>query len=589
MNLRMSQLKSNDMQPKNNQITIKTDYLIAGVAVILGALMTAYLYSLGLIKALTDADAHLNFGRMMFDSMTPGISQIGFWPPLLHILLAPFTQIEFLYDTGLAGAIVLIPFFALGAVFTYRLAYHFTGNFWLAFAATTLYLTNPYILYYSAVPMMEVMFIANLLGCAYFLARWLNSQRLSHLLWSGIFITFASLSRFEGLILIPIVALIVIAQMIRKRKDYHQTEALMILFGLLAVIGAGVIVVYSWVFGGSPTTFTGGSWIKESVFNFATQGNAINTLRYVLEVCFYMLSQPVILLSLASLLLMFLVADKRFESAAVLFVLASPAVFVAIALFSGSYQAAVPSLPPHNIYLNERYGLTSIGFAILAPIMLAGYLMQRSVFSRALRFASAAAAVILVGSLFAFSFNHLKVVAFSEEFLVIRNNINAPRMQQRLTAEYLNENYDYGKVLITRADNDPLLANAGIDLNDYVYEGNYLYFDQALKEPWIFARWVVMSNPEGADRWAAQNEQVLRAWGGSEEFLVYYDLVHENSKRLVYKINEKAVAEMAARESLNLSAIPSVNEGIEWWDPSEIYAKIQSEATALAPESAKKN
>lgn len=559
------------------------EYATVVCSLILGSLMVWYVYSLDLIKALTDANAHLNFSRMLFDSMTPGVSQIGFWPPLLHILLAPFTGIKFLYETGLAAAFVLMPFYAMGALFTYKLAWHFTKNFWLSFFATAIYMVNPYILYYSAVPMMEVMFLANLLGAAYFTAKWLERPRLSFLVLSGVFVALAGLSRFEGLLLIPVVGAIVLIQLVRTRKNYAQTEAVMILFSLVAVIGAVFITVYSWVFGGTPLAFTGGDWFRSSLFNFATRHNVVESIQYVLQVSYYMLSEPLVLLSLASFALLLLISKKRFEMSAVLAILAVPAVFVAIALFSGSYQAAVPSVPPYNIYLNERYGLTWIGFVILAPVMLLGSMFTRSKRNQILKFASVTASLVVVATMSFYSAGHLKTVAFDDKFIVISNNINAPRIRQHKdVANYMKSNYDFGKVLITRADNDPILANAGIDLKNYIYEGNYLYFDQTMKEPWIFARWVVMHNPEDVgDSWSLQNDTIVRDWGSSEEFNRYYDLVMENSKKRVYKINEEMVAQMTAKQGLKLSEIPSVNENIQWWNTSNIYAKIQDKFTAF--------
>src|SRR3989344_9668061 len=73
-----------------------------------GTVAAWYVHRLGLTKFLTDQSAHLNFARLTFDSLTPGFSQLGFWPPLLHFLLIPFVAIPPLYSSGLAGAFVLL-------------------------------------------------------------------------------------------------------------------------------------------------------------------------------------------------------------------------------------------------------------------------------------------------------------------------------------------------------------------------------------------------------------------------------------------------------------------------------------------------
>src|SRR5690349_13512131 len=106
----------------------KAETALPLVALLVGAVSTWYIYSLGLTKILVDENAHLNVARQVVDSMTPGISQIGFWPPLIHVVMIPFVSIDMLYRTGLAGAFALIPFLMLGAYFLFRLIHLFTKN-----------------------------------------------------------------------------------------------------------------------------------------------------------------------------------------------------------------------------------------------------------------------------------------------------------------------------------------------------------------------------------------------------------------------------------------------------------------------------
>ncbi len=53
-----------------------------------------------------DAEAHLNIARRIVDSRTPGCDQIGtVWLPLPHLLMLPFVRNDWLWRSGLAGAI----------------------------------------------------------------------------------------------------------------------------------------------------------------------------------------------------------------------------------------------------------------------------------------------------------------------------------------------------------------------------------------------------------------------------------------------------------------------------------------------------
>src|SRR5690348_10959293 len=74
------------------------------------AVMTAaavLFYRAGATLAYGDAEAHLNIARRVIDSRTPGWFQLGTtWLPLPHLLLIPLVRHNFLWQSGLAGAIV---------------------------------------------------------------------------------------------------------------------------------------------------------------------------------------------------------------------------------------------------------------------------------------------------------------------------------------------------------------------------------------------------------------------------------------------------------------------------------------------------
>lgn len=266
---------------------------------------------LGLLKVLTDQHAHLNFARALFDSMTPGISQIGFWPPLLHLLLSPFASVPFLYDAGVAGAFVLIPFFVAGSIFLYRLLLRLTGRRWLSFSGTLLFLFNPYILYYSVTPMMEVLFLSNLLAVAYFIVAWLQEDKLKFLLAAGIFTALAGLSRYEGFALIPVLIAVFALQSFLKRKTRSELQATLIVFLFVAIIGVVAVMGFSWFYSGNPFSFAGGTWIRDPFeLIFPTKHDFPDTVNYFLHASYHMIGQPVVILGLASFaLLLFFFAE----------------------------------------------------------------------------------------------------------------------------------------------------------------------------------------------------------------------------------------------------------------------------------------
>src|SRR5580704_13327308 len=91
---------------------------LASAAVMAAAL--TYFYRSGSTLYPGDAEAHLNIARRIIDSRTPGWSQIGTtWLPLPHLLMIPLVRNDWMWRTGLAGAIVSGVSMALAAAFLF--------------------------------------------------------------------------------------------------------------------------------------------------------------------------------------------------------------------------------------------------------------------------------------------------------------------------------------------------------------------------------------------------------------------------------------------------------------------------------------
>ncbi len=70
-----------------------------------------------------DAQSHINIARRIIDSRTPGVDQLGTpWLPLPHLLMLPWVGNDYLWQTGLAGAIPSGICFVLAATFLYAAA-----------------------------------------------------------------------------------------------------------------------------------------------------------------------------------------------------------------------------------------------------------------------------------------------------------------------------------------------------------------------------------------------------------------------------------------------------------------------------------
>lgn len=566
----------------------RIEFLVFLGAALVAGLFSLYISSLGLTKLLVDQNAHLNIARLISDSLTPGISQIGFWPPLIHIVMAPFASVSFLFETGLAGAAALVPVFALGAVFVYRILRQLTDSQFVSLGGVLVYLTNPYLLYYTATPMTETLFVVTLLGVAYYFLRWLDKSDFRSLIYLGIFVALAGMARFEGFALLPIVLTLIVVKLYRDKKSYHEIEAISILFGLIALIGLGFVFVYSFVFGGNPLEFLNGAWsaaAQQESFYLPTAGDVGMSLLYLIEASKYLLGGFLVSLSLLGFiyLLASLLFDKRlFPFFGISAVLLSPFFFDIFALTQGTAILYVDTLPPFDGYFNERYGIYWLGFAVIVPMFMIELLNERI---RA-KFATLknTAAILLVSFVVGTNAAFLGNTVFADNFATLAASSQGTLPgDQRELGHVLGENYDEGKILITRGLQNYVTVEAGIPLKNYLLESNFLFYENAIEAPWFFAKWVVMYNPEieGIEEWRRAHERVSQVWADSSEFEQYYTLVFENGSERLYRLKEDEVLRVARTFGIDTKMIPSLNSDIHRWNleyaEEEILAHMKEE------------
>src|SRR5687767_7461335 len=93
---------------------------VMAVLGILSAGAVAWFYLHGYTLYFGDAESHLHHARRILDSRSPGLDQIGSpWLPLPHLAMLPFAMNQFLWTTGLAGAIPAALAFVIGSGFFY--------------------------------------------------------------------------------------------------------------------------------------------------------------------------------------------------------------------------------------------------------------------------------------------------------------------------------------------------------------------------------------------------------------------------------------------------------------------------------------
>jgi hypothetical protein len=237
-------------------------WIVFFVTIVIGLSAAFFLYSIDRFSLIYYADSvsHLVRAREFVDSVNPGLfEQLGTaWLPLPHLLLLPFTLVEPLFRTGFAGTALSLLCLAITSVFLYEIIKSHLHVGYVAIAGALLYAANPNILYIGITPMTESPFMLFFVGSAYFFIRWMsglgkylslksnrdknscmtgpharrigpgNYGKISHasldLIMCSIFVSLATLCRYEGwalpLFFVPFVAITAI----RNKDCYHSRK-----------------------------------------------------------------------------------------------------------------------------------------------------------------------------------------------------------------------------------------------------------------------------------------------------------------------------------------------------------------------------
>jgi hypothetical protein len=164
-----------------------------------GAIAAWHYHSVGLTLSHYDAKGHLVVARRIFDSITPGWKQIGaVWLPLPHLLNVLPVQVDAFYRTGASGVALSVLAFALTCRAAAHIVLRATGSASAALLAAGLLALNPNLLYLQATPMTEPLLLAGLMLSALALQRWIEAPALGQGALAGVFLACACLTRYEA-------------------------------------------------------------------------------------------------------------------------------------------------------------------------------------------------------------------------------------------------------------------------------------------------------------------------------------------------------------------------------------------------------
>src|SRR5258708_33833299 len=139
----------------------------------LSVLSFIFFYNNHLGLAYNDARSHLDIGRRVVEGLKPGIAQLGsVWLPLPHILMTLTIWNDFMWHTGLAGAIISMISFVLTVVLIYKFLEHLGIGLLGRIVGVCVFAININILYLQSTAMTELLLIATMTLGSYQLLLW---------------------------------------------------------------------------------------------------------------------------------------------------------------------------------------------------------------------------------------------------------------------------------------------------------------------------------------------------------------------------------------------------------------------------------
>ena len=471
-----------------------------------------------------DAVSHLQGARRYVDSNDPGMIQLGtVWLPLPHLMMLPFSLVDSLFSSGLAG-LVNLPLHALTSVLIYKIIFTQTKRSWIAIVGGLLYASNPNLLYLGITAMTEAPFMLFFVSSVYFLQKWIiqlqDSINFKYILLSSVFVSLATLCRYEAWVLAPAIVLFVIFFTIKKTKS--KKTILVILISLISFSGILFWVGWNQVMYDNPFEFANAEFYAASSqaverpnrdFLYLQPQNVL----YIYGAAATMVFGPILLLFAAGGYFSYLREKMKAVPNFIYVFMALPVLFTMLTMLIGIGEM--------NLWwFNSRFA------TFLAPLVI---ILTSIALLRLEKIDKKLVLGIIVTSLFVFQVASptFGVVTYIDAYGGW-NYKQAPFAKQ--TSDFLYENYDDGKILIMTGSSQAhrVMISSGVDLVDY-NEGIESFLHKSFfKEPWKYNKWIVIGLEPDSD-----SVNAVKFWLDNMDMLKkHYEIVYENQYYQVFKL-----------------------------------------------------
>jgi hypothetical protein len=481
-----------------------------------------YRYSQILLSG--DAVAHINIARRIFDSRTPGPSQLGtVWLPLQHILTIPFIISDSLWSNGIGGSVPSMFGYVIGVLGIYRLVRDSLNSRPAAWIAAIIYGANPNLLYVQTTALNEPLSMALLIWAVVWFVDYTRSLRnadVSHgtkdsgtpeaaarsLFLCGLALFANTLIRYDGWFngCVFLLAAAIVLYMHRGAVTTRLKRSAAV-FVLVVALGPAAWLTWNAIVFGNPLEFATGPYsakmIEERTRRPGDPHHPGWHSPYVAGQ--YFLRDTMLNLGAGRLLVgppqqtafaptarpgrweYHWLALAAFGTVAViilcrgalpLLLLWLPLPFYAISIAWGGVPLFIPVWWPFSYY-NTRYALELLP-AVAVFWAAAAWLVMRSHRSPMWRAAVMAAALVLIG----FSYGSIwRTVPIS--LREVRANGGARYAIDSQLATILRRIPSDSSILMYIGDHGGALQRSAIPLRRTINEGNYQLWKAALQQP----------------------------------------------------------------------------------------------------------
>jgi hypothetical protein len=533
--------------------------LIATAIVAAGFIVSAIMLSLdpNFLKYYGDGTSHMVIARRVFDSLTPGLAQLGgVWLPMTHLLLMPFVANDFLFQTGLAGTIVSISATAVTAVALFRILQLQFASSVVGIFGSFLYFLNPSVIYMGVVPMMEALFMMFFILSVYYIQKWYYLSVSEQKIWiqyrtilkCALAVSAASLTRYEGwalpagVIIILLFVQLFIQRMKWTEREKHRLHALLSVVLIFGFMGITLWIAWNLVIFNDPLYSLTGPYSASAQadfrgFNKDYKLNPVVSSLVIFDVAEEMYGLHVLAISISGIGVYLYAGAKRrrltFHLLTVL-MLMTPILLDFFAMVHGSGEI----VPIGQSWFNGRYLIFIAPLLAFGSASLLNFVME---ITRRKTLSVMIIAIVMIAGAYSFTFalqglEYGKSVALNGYGLLPSNKQTQDAVD---TGKQLGRIYeDENIVLFALASDSPwVMLESHIPLKKFIDLSNRGYWEISEQSPWIYGNYVVLQKQLDEMSYDPLMYRVNYWHVNKQTLLQHYDLIYENDTFEIFKRN----------------------------------------------------